>query len=243
MDPNKKEAPYLIQLGHELNNVWTGLLGSAELLQMSISTASPEHEFIQMLLDGINQGEQITQKIAAIAHGDTTPEQCQCEAADHTLLNSSNISLANVTLDQDHRQLELLASQLTQTQTTADALAMIIEIHHYCQCHFYREEQIMLQCPDYPFRKQHHDTHCALLNRLQQIEAKCSVANVSITDIIEDIQHITTILPIHILGMDAGLAPYITAKPELAQFIYTMPDNATLAKYFYLSQHDTEALT
>ncbi|MDX8412861.1 MAG: hypothetical protein R8J85_02130 [Mariprofundales bacterium] len=242
MKQNQRSNPHLITLGHDLNNVWAGLLGCTEVLQMMIPPDTPEQEHIQMLLNGIERGEQITQKIRAIAHADTLPDHRPPPEFNTAHLNTSAISLNNPTLDQDHHQLEQLASKLMQTQTTPDALAIIANIYRDCLHHSYREEQIMLQCPDYPFRDHHHNTHCALLHQLQQIETHCSIANSNDAYIKEEIQQITTMLSIHILGMDAGMAPYIAAKPELVHFHYALPDDATLAKHFTLSPHDTHRL-
>lgn len=242
MNQDRQPNPQLITLGHDLNNVWAGLLGCTEVLQITIPSDAPEQEHIQMLLDGINRGEQITQKISAIAHAHSLSDHHHPPESDIIHLDSSAVSLTNPTLNQDHRQLEQLAAELMQTETAHDAHAIIIKIYRNCLHHFYQEEQIISQCPDYPFHDHHHDTHCALLKQLQQLEAHCSAENTTIANIKDEMQQIAILLPVHILGMDAGMAPHLAAKPELTNFHYTLPDDATLTQYFDLSRHNTNGL-
>ncbi|MDQ6964054.1 MAG: hemerythrin family protein [Mariprofundales bacterium] len=233
MSNQGQKAHRIVKLVHDLNSIWTGLLGSTELLQLSISPDTPEYEYIQMMLASIEQGEAITEEISTIAHNSNLSD------SDHTqplsLLDSSTTSLANSALDQDHRHLEQMIAQLPHIEGSTEVHSIIAEINQFCLHHFYREEQIMGQCPDYPFRTHHHETHCILLDRLQQIERQCSSADMGLDDIRSGANEIATMLPLHIMGMDAGMLPYISARPELAQYTPTTPDDGLLADHFRLS--------
>ncbi len=219
-----QENPELIRLGHELNNVWTGLIGSAELLQMTLPADAPEQEFITLLLDGIAQGEAITKKIRAIAHGEEEP------ASDNPrpdIINTGAVSVGNPTLDNDNRQLETMLHHLQASESAEEAAAIADALLTACRRHFYREEQLMLHCPDYPFRDNHCRTHRAMLAKLQTLRRRLSADHDR-----QAIREVAELLPIHILGMDSSLKPCIQQRPELACHRVSMPSDDLLRDYF-----------
>jgi len=243
--PQNQENPQLIALGHELNNIWTGLIGSAELLQMALPEHAPEQEYAQMLLDGIERGEQITQKIRAIAHGETfdsepqpsanSPEATMADIA----LDTSTISTANPSIDHEHRTLEKTIADLSQAQSAEEALPIASLLYTLSLRHFYHEEQLIRRCPNYPFFEHHHDTHCALACQLRQLQA-----NLHHSYDRSAILAITEALPLHIFGMDAGMKPYICAQPDLAQWNdCSLPEDAVLAAYFQCQDSNGKFIT
>ncbi|MDX8409753.1 MAG: hemerythrin family protein [Mariprofundales bacterium] len=234
-----KEIPELRKLGHDLNNVWAMLLGNVELLEMDLPDHSPLNEYVQSMIEAIDTGEAITQKVRAIAHGespDTTPlpsppppTTATDDAADK-IPDTSNIELHCRVIDDDHRQLEAMIQQLLETSSAADAIQRMEALFTLSLHHFYREEQLSHHCPEYPFAANHHRTHCALLSRLNHLQTTTRLHGLDKKVLVE----LADLLALHILGMDAGLKSYISAKPDLMEFVPALPPNSVLEAYFEL---------
>ncbi len=242
---SNQENPRLIALGHNLNNVWGALLGSVELIQMSLDEHAPEQELLHTMIEVIERGEAITKQVSSIAHGeDAPPEQqpaaCCCDdESTHAmpLLDASSVSLANEAVDRDHRDIEVMTLRLAQHQSKEEAIECLTTLIRRCRHHFYREEQLMRRCPDYPFTQSHHETHCALLARMRRLQKRLQHG-----DDPSGILEIAELLPTHIVGMDATITPYIRARPELADFDCELPEDPFLDRYFRLPDLHTAGI-
>jgi len=237
---SSQEIPALRKLGHDLNNVWAVLLGNAELMEMMLESDSPLRQYVEEMIAAIEHGEAITTQVRAIAHGEspepptgdtaTANTHPATDSASDDPTDTSQIILGCRVIDDDHRQLEQKIHQLLELNSAADANRQINDLFTLSLHHFYREEQLALHCPDYPFAANHHQTHCALLARLQHLQKMTERHGLNKKVLVE----LADLLTLHILGMDAMLIPYVTEQPALLECAPTLPIDTVLYAYFDL---------
>ncbi|RMH52363.1 MAG: hypothetical protein D6682_02055 [Zetaproteobacteria bacterium] len=242
--------PRLARLVHELNNLWGALLGGIEMAQMELDPDAPAQEWLQGLGETIDAGVRLTEELRAIARGDPPPQETSERPSppparandpdedDRTLrLDAQSIRLTNETLERELRRICALVEQLEQSRTPEERRELVDRLIPLAMHHFYREEQLMHRCPEYPFAASHYQTHCALLTRLKQLQRRLAAG-----DDPAGIRELTELLPVHIVGMDATLAPYLQRYPELSHFDCPLPPDEVLEHHFRLPRHQQHLL-
>lgn len=112
-------------MAHDFNNVFTAIMGFADLLERDLPSMAPQKETARLIIDAINRGEELTRELLAFAEAERTRPD-----ASEATRNDGSATLLVVDDREDvllptAQMLELFGYRVLTARSGADALTIL----------------------------------------------------------------------------------------------------------------------